>query len=474
MPNIADHESFRRPAAVVGICLLLLLAARAMAHWPERKPAVLENAIEIERRSSLHPDETMARYLAGEGRPVVITDAQESWKARKLWSLEYFKKHYASEQLIASDRAPLRSEDNPRMNTLRTTLGEFIDYMQQPNHFIAAQERDGPFYGNSWSPFIEHEKLRGHISRPYFVPDDIPRGEESPEHARLDRSFTKIFLGPSGTVTRIHNDTYHTHAWLSQIRGSKQFILYPPSQAHLIHVGEGVAASQIDSPKCRTANGQTWLDPLAPDYAQFPRARKATPYVATCGPGETILVPSDWFHYAVALEPSITLMRNFMNAANQEPFMDVWTASQQNGGQQKKPPPPPSPTRIPPPVLPPLKDPTARAPLLGGPGAPMSRATLNSQPPLPLPTPQGGGGKSAAMPPPSATPASAGAAGGATAIDGGRTVQRFGDGVRPPLWLNHEGSDALAGTSRLAVDPLDGLCGRRAATAWRWCAPRRG
>ena len=58
---------------------------------------------------------------------------------------------------------------------------------------------------------------------------------------------------------------------------------------------------------------QTWFDPLAPDFDAFPRAKSATPYVAVCGPGDTILVPSDWFHHAVALTPSITLMRNFMN-----------------------------------------------------------------------------------------------------------------------------------------------------------------
>jgi hypothetical protein len=89
--------------------------------------------------------------------------------------------------------------------------------MQQPHHYIAEQERDRPFYGNSWCPFVDHETLRAHISRPYFVPDDIPVGEASPDHARLDHSLTKVFLGPAGTVTRLHNDTYHTHAWLSQV-----------------------------------------------------------------------------------------------------------------------------------------------------------------------------------------------------------------------------------------------------------------
>jgi hypothetical protein len=288
---------------------------RKMAHWPDREPAELgPKAIMIDKRSKLSPQETMGRYLVGEGTPVVVTDAQENWRARKLWSLDYFRKHYANEELIASDRAPLRHEDNPRMQTLRTTLGEYIDYMQKPGYGpIAQQERDAPFYGNSWSPFIEHEALRGHITRPYFVPDDIPCSMGCPidvpctaaetGHERLDRSFTKIFLGPAGTVTRLHNDTYYTHAWLSQIRGTKQFILYPPSQRHLIHAGEDINEGIEDH-----GASQTWFDPLAPDFDKFPRAREATPYVVVCGPGETILVPSLWYHYAVALTPSITCM----------------------------------------------------------------------------------------------------------------------------------------------------------------------
>ena len=462
-----------------------------MAHWPDRAAAVLENAIEIDRRSSLSPEETMGRYLAGEGQPVVVTDAQASWRAAKMWSLEYFKKHYASDSLIASDRAPLRAEDNPRMHTLRTTLGDFIDYMQQPHHYIAEQERDSPFYGNSWAPFIDHETLRAHISRPYFVPDDIPESETSPDHARLDHSLTKVFLGPAGTVTRLHNDTYHTHAWLSQIRGTKQFILYPPSQAHLIHAGEGIASSQLDSPRCRAKCAQSWLDPLAPEYDAFPRARKATPYVAVCGPGDTILVPSDWFHYAVALTPSITLMRNFMNSANAEPFFDVWN-QRQGGLEHRRPPPPMSPRRIPPPALPPLRDAASAAAAAAAAAAMVSSSgsTTNdakpyqSQPPLPVPRPDGSTTtyNSAAVVPRTAPVLST-----AVTHDGGRTVMRHGAGARQPLrallldagmvyGMVHHGACARnhqEGTARVAIEPRGEACGRRAGTAWAWRRPRR-
>ena len=94
-----------------------------MAHWPEREPAMLTGrVVEIDRRRELSPEETMSRYLlAGEGTPVVVTDAQAQWPAAKLWSLDYFKEHYAGDTIMASDRAPLRYEDNPKMQTLKVT-----------------------------------------------------------------------------------------------------------------------------------------------------------------------------------------------------------------------------------------------------------------------------------------------------------------------------------------------------------------
>ena len=106
-------------------------------------------------------------------------------------------------------------------------------------------------------------------------------------------------------MTRLHGDTYFTHAWLSQISGSKQFVLYPPSQHHLLH-----------ATATANAGADSAFDPLAPDYGRFPRARGATPHVAVCGPGDTILVrtltltilvltltltilvPHGWFHHA--------------------------------------------------------------------------------------------------------------------------------------------------------------------------------
>ena len=74
---------------------------------------------------------------------------------------------------------------------------------------------------------------------------------------------------------------------------------YAPSEAHLLHAGEGVYSDH--------GSAQTWFDPLAPDFDRFPRAKQATAWLATLEEGDTILIPADWFHYAIALTPSITV-----------------------------------------------------------------------------------------------------------------------------------------------------------------------
>jgi len=282
--------------------------------------AAIPNAVPIERRRALSPSDMYESCFYGVGRPIILTDAQRGWAAVRLWSFAYFAQSFPEDKLFASDRAPLRREDDPPMQTFRVTMREYCEYCTGRPSALARLERVAePFYANSWAPFNAHAELRSHFALPESVPDSL-QADDEPQLSRISNDFTKIFLGPAGTTTRLHNDTYYTHAWLSQIRGRKLFVLYPPSDAHALHAGEGVSSG----------NGaqQTWFDPLAPDFERFPRARHTTAYVAECAEGETIVVPSGWFHCAVSLTPSITLMRNFFNDANAEAFLSEYAKAQ--------------------------------------------------------------------------------------------------------------------------------------------------
>lgn len=106
-------------------------------------------------------------------------------------------------------------------------------------------------------------------------------------------------MGPAGTVSRLHHDTYATHVWLSQIKGRKQFICYAPLDTPHLH------SMPVDDVDGRTS----LFDPSRADYEAYPDARKAQAYSVVVEEGETVVLPARWWHWAKSLTPSITLMR---------------------------------------------------------------------------------------------------------------------------------------------------------------------
>ncbi|CAE8656267.1 unnamed protein product, partial [Polarella glacialis] len=165
---------------------------------------------------------------------------------------------------------------------------------------------------NGWAPFLEHPELLKDVSdRLYCVQDSIPRGDGPGKI--FNASLTKVFLGPAGTVSRLHHDTYATHVWLSQIRGRKQFICYSPEDTENLH------SHPLDEFDGRTS----LFDPSAPDYEAFPLARRARAYSVVVEEGETVVLPARWWHWAKSLTPSVTLMRNFVNETNLRDHFEI-------------------------------------------------------------------------------------------------------------------------------------------------------
>jgi len=110
----------------------------------------------------------------------------------------------------------------------------------------------------------------------------------------------KLFLGPAGTVTRLHVDAGDAHGWLAQAEGWKLFILFPPAAgARLAPLAGEALQSGVEA--LEAAAGEE----LGPDA-----------HVALLGPGEAILVPRGWWHYALSLTPSLTVQCNFYHAAS--------------------------------------------------------------------------------------------------------------------------------------------------------------
>lgn len=107
----------------------------------------------------------------------------------------------------------------------------------------------------------------------------------------------------------MHQDNHRAHAWLSQVRGRKLYVLCSPQDSAKMR-SCGRSADEGGTTR------QARFDPL--DAAQLRERLDAglDVYATVLQPGETIVAPQGWWHYAVSLTPTITLMCNFWDSNN--------------------------------------------------------------------------------------------------------------------------------------------------------------
>lgn len=247
----------------------------------------------VERRASLDPASFAQEYLAGIGRPVVITDALDEFPARRRWNLDYFASRFGEEIVNACYPAPGEPEIR-----LRTRLVDYIEYVKSPDHLPAgelvkgdlADLDGGRLYLASWTP---GNRLRDDFSpHPYFA-EDFTRMLTEKMKARLN---VFVLVAPEGGFARLHYDALSTHAYLAQFHGTKRCVLFSPADTPYLYAGA--------------------VDPNAPDLDRYPLSDRATPFECVLEPGELVFVPANWWHYTRCLEPSITTSFNFFNTSN--------------------------------------------------------------------------------------------------------------------------------------------------------------
>ncbi|MEM4989227.1 cupin-like domain-containing protein [Collimonas sp. H4R21] len=106
-----------------------------------------------------------------------------------------------------------------------------------------------------------------------------------------------VFMGPANTVTGLHYD--FPHNWFCQVRGSKEFILFPPEQTPHMCISEkydwGAILSDINISQ---------LDRQPDKLKEF---EKTQGLYARVEAGDALFIPKRTWHAVVSLEPSISL-----------------------------------------------------------------------------------------------------------------------------------------------------------------------
>jgi len=214
----------------------------------------------VERQTGLTP-ESFAREYLHPMKPVVLTDLTATWPARTKWTIGHFKDKYGHL------RVPVVSNNYSKPGK---------GYME-PDRVISFREyleilESGP---NDlriflWNIFNVAPELRHDFSMPTIMDgfvDELPF----------------MFFGGEGSKVALHYDIDMSHVFLNQVHGRKRVLLFAPDQSRNLYRHPFTVASYVDLNN--------------PDYVKHPALSKAKGYEVILQPGETLFMPSGFWHY---------------------------------------------------------------------------------------------------------------------------------------------------------------------------------
>jgi histone arginine demethylase JMJD6 len=255
----------------------------------------------IDRRSSLTAREFAREYL-DPLRPVIVTTALAAWPALHKWTPEYFRDRWGH-LVVAVDG---------RTMTLAELVGEVL---------ASTAERPAPYLRNqlltAWPDEIRRDvEPLPECTHPNWLESRLFPSREPP-------IYLEAYIGGRGAgFPMLHYDGLHTHAYVMEVYGRKEFWVYPPDQTPLLYPRPGTES-----------NKSLVNDVERPDLDRFPLFAKADATRFVLEPGETLFVPAGFWHTTRMLTPTISVSINSANRANWRAFTSDYAAEFARNGR---------------------------------------------------------------------------------------------------------------------------------------------
>ncbi|KAI8369589.1 uncharacterized protein BYT42DRAFT_585019 [Radiomyces spectabilis] len=239
--------------------------------------------------------------------PAIIGPALTAhWRARHDWvvptdhvthelqprckpNYAFLRQQFAAAKVTVADCLERDFTDQKRCDM---TFNEFADLWEKDS---------GRYYLKDWH-FVHdmNEKEAPFYEVPDIFADDWLNEYwlQKTDGEKDDYRFS--YMGGHATFTPFHADVYRSYSWSSNICGIKKWTLFPPGQEELY----------------KDRLGNTVYDIRSADPKQFPHFEKAVRFVVYQHDGETLFVPSGWFHQVENIGATISINHNWLNACN--------------------------------------------------------------------------------------------------------------------------------------------------------------
>lgn len=216
----------------------------------------------VEKISGMSSDEFIKNHL-NTGVPVILQDfVSKDSPAWTKWNYDYFKE-------IAGDKevSLLGKEDssNDRAASIPVAKMKFSEYLDM----IEREPTELRIF------LFNLMKLKPELNKDIIYND--------PTGGKVIQWLPYLFFGGQGSSTRNHFDIDMSHVFLTQYKGVKKIWLFPLDQSDLMYK--------------LPYNFHSIANLKDPDFEKFPALKYLNGYEAEIHPGETIFMPSGWWHY---------------------------------------------------------------------------------------------------------------------------------------------------------------------------------
>ena len=224
----------------------------------------------IEKRQGLTPEIFQKEYLAPR-KPVVFRDLVDDWPATHKWTFDWLRSHYGHLEV------PLYGND-----------------FHQAGKYYMTAHRHMRF--DEYLTLIENEptELRMFLYNIFEHAPELAKDFHMPAIMNgWNKRYYFMFFGGQGSSVNLHYDIDCSHVFLTQFQTRKRVYLFPPDEAPQLYREPYTVKSQMD------VNN--------PDFDQYPAFQYAHGYQTILEHGETLFIPSQYWHHIDYIEGGFSL-----------------------------------------------------------------------------------------------------------------------------------------------------------------------
>lgn len=216
--------------------------------------------IPIEKRANLSAKEFQEQYLKPL-KPVVFKDLIQDWPATEKWTFEWLRQNYGHLEV------PLYGND-----------------FHEAGKYYMSSKRKMKF--GDYLTLIENEptELRMFLYNIFEHAPELINDFHMPDIMKgWNKRYYFMFFGGQGSSVNLHYDIDCSHVFLSQFQTRKKVYLFAPDQGKYLYHEPFTVKSQMDVEH--------------PDFEKYPAFKNATGYETTLQHGETLFIPSRYWHH---------------------------------------------------------------------------------------------------------------------------------------------------------------------------------